>query len=344
MIILLGLSKKETFMNLNVEKWKEFRIGDFFDAYTGEDLVLRDNNAGNIPVCTHSSENNGVGAYVCEIPERELFSCERSICLADRGTFHATVQTRDYYIGTRVKSLVLKDNINISVLPLFFITTLLNNESYRYSYGRNCTNRVEDIVIKLPEDKNGEPDWDLMEKYIISLKYKKITTNIHKKLIDLNINTWVEYRFDHLFRIIKGTRLIKEDMEDGNVNYLGAISGNNGVRQKISCQESDLYAPNCITVNYNGSVGEAFYQKDPFWASDDVNVLYAKDCWQLNVYRAMFIITIIKANKYKYDYGRKWTMEKMKESTILLPSKADGTPDWDWMENYIKSLPYSDRI
>ena len=127
-------------------------------------------------------------------------------------------------------------------------------------------------------------------------------------------------------------------------NALGAISSNNGVRQKISCQESDLYSPNCITVNYNGSVGEAFYQKDPFWASDDVNVLYAKDWWQLNVYRAMFIITIIKANKYKFDYGRKWTMEKMKNSTVLLPSKTDGTPDWDWMESYIKSLPYSDRI
>lgn len=331
-------------MNLNIEKWKEFRIGDYFDTFTGEDLVLRDISDGCIPVCTHSSENNGVGAYVCVIPDRKLFNCKRSICLADRGTFHATVQTKDYYIGTRVKSLVLKDSIQISILPLFFITAILNNESYRYSYGRNCTNRVEDIIVKLPRGDNGEPDWDLMEKYIISLKHKKITTNTKKKHIDLNINNWSEYRIDKLFNIIKGTRLTKEDMEDGEINYLGAISSNNGVRQKISCQETDLYAPNCITVNYNGSVGEAFYQKDPFWASDDVNVLYAKEWWQLNVYRAMFIITVIKANKYKFDYGRKWTMEKMKKSTVLLPTAQDGNPDWDWMENYIKSLPYSDRI
>lgn len=165
-----------------------------------------------------------------------------------------------------------------------------------------------------------------------------------KSSYPLNINCWKKYRLEDLFCFKKGTRLIKEDMEDGNVNYLGAISSNNGVRQRIACQESDLYTPNCITVNYNGSVGEAFYQKDPFWASDDVNVLYAKEWWQLNAYRAMFLITIIRINKYKFDYGRKWTMEKMKESTILLPSKTDGTPDWEWMENYIKSLPYSDRI
>lgn len=107
---------------------------------------------------------------------------------------------------------------------------------------------------------------------------------------------------------------------------------------------SQYCKPNCITVNYNGSVGEAFYQKDPFWASDDVNVLYAKDFWKLNQYIAMFIITVIKANKYRLGYGRKWTLEKMKETIIKLPSKKDGKPDFEYMERYIKTLPYSDRI
>lgn len=113
-------------------------------------------------------------------------------------------------------------------------------------------------------------------------------------------------------------------------------------REKIF---TDYYwRPNCITVNYNGSVGEAFYQKEPFWASDDVNVLYAKDFWTLNQYIAMFIITVIKANKYRFGYGRKWTMEKMKETIIKLPSDINGKPDFEYMEKYIKSLPYSDRI
>ena len=95
-------------MNLDIKNWKKFRIGDYFDVFTGGDLILRDVDDGKIPVCSHSAENNGVGAYVCFIPERKLFNCQRSICLADRGTFHATVQADDYYIGTRVKALVLK--------------------------------------------------------------------------------------------------------------------------------------------------------------------------------------------------------------------------------------------
>lgn len=30
--------------------------------------------------------------------------------------------------------------------------------------------------------------------------------------------------------------------------------------------------------------------------------------------------------------------------TIKLPATSDGEPDWQWMENYIKSLPYGDRL
>ena len=97
------------------------------------------------------------------------------------------------------------------------------------------------------------------------------------------------------------------------------------------------YDGNCITVNYNGSVGEAFYQDQPFWASDDVNVLQLKD-HLLNENIAMFLITLIKANKYRFSYGRKWTLDKMSESEIPLPIDEKGNPDWSFMEQYIKSL------
>ncbi|MBQ3670790.1 MAG: restriction endonuclease subunit S [Treponema sp.] len=96
-------------------------------------------------------------------------------------------------------------------------------------------------------------------------------------------------------------------------------------------------------MNYNGSVGEAFFQEEPFWASDDVNVLYARG-WNLNKYTALFLCTIIRQERYRFSYGRKWTLEKMQDSHIKLPATTDGTPDFAFMERYIKSLPYSDRI
>ena len=75
----------------------------------------------------------------------------------------------------------------------------------------------------------------------------------------------------------------------------------------------------------------------------------------------LFIQTLLTANRFKYAYGRKVTEDKYAEDEIKLPviTSADGTPiidesnefsdegyipDWQFMENYIKSLPYGDRI
>jgi hypothetical protein len=35
---------------------------------------------------------------------------------------------------------------------------------------------------------------------------------------------------------------------------------------------------------------------------------------------------------------------KIKEETIKLPVCKNGDPDWDFMEKYIKALPYSNKI
>ena len=75
-----------------------------------------------------------------------------------------------------------------------------------------------------------------------------------------------------------------------------------------------------------------------------MNVLYAKKYWKMNKYIAMFLIAVIKANKYRFGYGRKWTIEKMKETVLKLPCTKNGEPDFVYMENYIWELPYSDRI
>ena len=58
----------------------------------------------------------------------------------------------------------------------------------------------------------------------------------------------------------------------------------------------------------------------------------------------MFLTTLIHIEKYRFNYGRKWDKELMRKSNIKLPVKSDGTPDWEFMENYIKSLPYSANL
>ena len=159
--------------------------------------------------------------------------------------------------------------------------------------------------------------------------------------IPLSTDQWKNFSLggaDGLFTIAKGSRLTKADQRDGRINYVGASAFNNGITNHIG-NDDELCEAGTISVCYNGSIGEAFYQDEPYWATDDVNVLMPK--FKLTPYIAIFIATVIKNESIKYAFNNKWTKELMERSEVALPAKSDGTPDFDFMELYIKSLPYS---
>ncbi len=166
-------NKSQKQMQLNIEEWKEFRLGELFNVYTGGDLVMSSLNEGDINVISHSKINNGVCTTTQELEGRKLFSCQKTISLADRGNFFATIQPSDFYIATRVKALEAKfDSSNKYIL--MFIATIINLEEFRFCYGRNCCSGVEALTIKLPaviNDGNIIPDYRFMEEYIKATKF-----------------------------------------------------------------------------------------------------------------------------------------------------------------------------
>ncbi len=151
----------------------------------------------------------------------------------------------------------------------------------------------------------------------------------------MDTTNWEQFRFDEIFEIKKGKRLTKADMIDGDIPYIGATDSNNGITAKISNNDY-LHSANTITVSYNGSIAEAYYQAKQFWATDDVNVLYPK--FEMNIYSALFLTTIINKEKYRFNYGRKWDKELMKISLIKLPVNEEYNPDWQWIEDYVKKI------
>lgn len=156
-----------------------------------------------------------------------------------------------------------------------------------------------------------------------------------------NDSGWKEFRLGELFAIKKGKRLTKANQLEGFTPFIGAIDANNGVSSYIG--QAAIHAGNTISVNYNGSVAEAFYQPEPFWATDDVNVLYARE-FDLTPEIALFLCSILRLEKYRYNYGRKWHLERMRETVIKLPVDADGVPDWEFMTAYVKSLPLGGQL
>lgn len=308
------------------------KISDLFVLHQGNGFELYNmdvSDTSDINFVSRTAQNNGVVAKVCKDDGKEPFPAGYITVALGGSVLSSFVQTSPFYTAYHI--MVLEPKKEMTFNEKLFYCMCIQKNAYRYSYGRQANKTLKDIV--LPDDV---PQW------VKENKVKPISTKISCEKMELNIQAWKNYKMDDLFDFVKGRRLTKADMVSGNTNFLGAISENNGIREKIAA--SHYWKPNCITVNYNGSVGEAFYQSEPFWASDDVTVLYSKDFWSLNQYLALFIITIIKANKYRFGYGRKWTLEKMKDTVLKLPSKDDGTPDFEYMEKYIKVLPYSDRI
>ena len=168
--------------------------------------------------------------------------------------------------------------------------------------------------------------------------YETILDKKGVKPMSLDKAEWRYFEIGKLFKVEKGQRLTKADQKDGSFNYVGASAFNNGITNHIGNNDF-LNSPNTISVCYNGSIGEAFYQDEPYWATDDVNILTPK--FLINQYVALFFCTVIKAESVKYTFNNKWTQKIMRTSSIPLPAKEDGNPDYIFMEEYIKSLPYS---
>lgn len=347
-------------MKLDAAVWKSFRLSDLFPqiykstAYNRDELTpVRRKNAMSIRYITRTGENNGC-EFLAQNDFGEDVEAGNAITIGDT-TATCFYQPEPFITGDHM--VILRSDWLNEKRGLFLIT-LLKREKIKYSYGRAFVMRkISDTTILLPVKSQSEtplfdqthgygadgwvPDWEFIENFVTSLRYQPLTTmNTGISNMSLQTASWEYFPLGDLFSIEKGKRLTKADMIEGSDNYLGAIDNNNGIRQKIAADR--LWNANCITVNYNGSVGEAFYQSEPFWASDDVNVLYPKG-WKMNPFIGLFLATVIKTERPRFSYGRKWTKESMKQTKIKLPAK-DGLPDFEYMEQYMRSLPYSDRI
>ena len=154
----------------------------------------------------------------------------------------------------------------------------------------------------------------------------------------IDTSRWQSFTIGNLFEVKKGTRLVKAAMKEGDYPFIGASAVNNGITARISNNEH-IHRGNTITLSYNGSVGEAFYQDCEFWASDDVNVLYPK--FEMNRYIAMYIIPVLKKAGQKYRFIDKWKKDDMEKDKIKLPVDGTGKPDFAFMEEYMKGLDAS---
>lgn len=314
------------------------RVSDVFDVRYGHSLELNalsivSPNTG-VPFVSRKTGDNGISAFVAPIegvapaPAGDI-----SCALGGNGVLTAHIQELPFYAGRDVA--ILRSKVPMTKAETLFYCLCIKSNRYRYNYGRQANKTLSDLAVPPLSDI---PEW--VNAANLDTFVGSDAAAIDDKPAPLSYAEWSEFNYVALFDIKKGQRLTKEKMTEGSTPFIGAIESNNGYRQFVSA--SPNHQGDTITVTYNGSVAEAFYQPTPYWASDDVNVLYPK--FEMTPLIALFLCTLIRREKFRFNYGRKWNLGRMNQSTIKLPRKADGSPDWAFMESYVKTLPYSSSL
>ncbi|MFL1781188.1 N-6 DNA methylase [Candidatus Hepatincolaceae symbiont of Richtersius coronifer] len=161
-------------------------------------------------------------------------------------------------------------------------------------------------------------------------------------IIKLDIENWQYIHLKKLFNIT-GTKTTPPlellNKRKGEYPYVTTQATNNSVEAFY-----DFFTEkgNVLTID-SAVVGYTSYQMYNFSASDHVEKL--EPLFNMNKYIALFLTTLINKEQYRYNYGRKASQTRLKAfGKIKLPLNSQNEPDWQFMEDYIKTLPYSSSL
>lgn len=145
---------------------------------------------------------------------------------------------------------------------------------------------------------------------------------------------WKPFVISDIFTISPGKRLTKAAMKVGKRPFIGATDSNNGITAWVDNTNESLDKL-VLGVNYNGSVVETFFHPYECIFSDDVKRLHLKN--GITSYHVMlFLKTMIIQQKVKFEYGYKFNEKRMQRQKILLPVTDEDSPDWQFMEEYMR--------
>jgi len=164
--------------------------------------------------------------------------------------------------------------------------------------------------------------------------------------INLSIKQWKDFKLKDLFKISLGKPLHKTEITEYSPiilnNYFPYIT------RTTQNNATELYIPNKEIFNKYVNKGnvicigaegfQAFYQRDNFITGNKINIMRNE---KLNLLNALFLNTVLNLEiKNKFSYGRGLVKSRLENLSIKLPEK-NNQPDWEFMEDYIKSLSYS---
>lgn len=311
-------------------------LNSIFDIEYGNqfDLYKMDFENPEINFVSRSSQNLGVVAKVSKDLNSEPYPAGLiTVTLGGTYLLSSFVQQEPFYTAQNIKVLTPKKKMDFKE-KVFYCMAIQSNRFRYTSHGREANVTLDHLLVpaEMPEK------WLKLniEKLVIVDK-----NSLNNKKISLDVKKWEYFELVNLFEISASSDELMDDLSEGGATpYITSTDDNNGVTSYV--KEEPTNPAGTITANRGGSVGYFFYQPLPYKSTPvDVRILTPK--FKINPYVGLFLKTILQLEKYRYNYSRKMGSDRLSEFRIKLPA-LNAQPDWQFMENYIKSLPYSASI
>jgi hypothetical protein len=317
------------------------RLDSLFHSFRGYDLdrnvLLEVEAPDGVNYVSRVGGNNGVSSRVL-VPEGVSAhpAGALTVALGSRNYALATfLQPEPFVTGQNIQILIPIDP-EMSTLEKLWWAACITQNRYRFGFGRYA-NRTLD-TLELPDEV---PEWVDGESSISGTLLNGPTparfaddSTIEFKDIG---GRWGNFEIGAIFEVRKGSRIIKRQRTPGDTVYVGTSKVNNGWVERVSA--APQFPAYSITVPYNGNIGYALLQPTPFCASDDIHVLISRK--PVDIGALLFVCTIIRSERFRFSYGRKWNLDRMTHFVLHLPADPTGEPDWDAMSRFIASRPFS---
>lgn len=328
---------------IDTGNWKDFRIGDLFDTYLSKDDIQPKNiTKGDTPLISSGKTNNGIVEYIDDDKAKVWDANTITVDMFGKafyqnGPYHCVSHGR---VNILVSKFDLTENIGL------FLCSVIEQVSVKYQFDNMCTGeKLSNDVIKLPATSDGQPDWDYMESYMKAVmeESEKSLENLKgaddtKHLID--VSGWNEFRVGDLFDIhpTKAYKLTNKQLLNEGTNPVIANSAYNNGIGGYSTQEPTENG-NMVTFSDTVDANTIFYQEDAFVGYPHVQGMYPiKYQSKWNRYTYQFFVSVFRGTAIVkgFDYGNKFRRDIAVELEVKLPIDANGEPDWQYMEDYMR--------
>jgi len=338
-------------LNLKDREWGEFSLSSVFSIQSTSSSIDKINlviGNGDYPYITRTDRNNGVDSLVCE---QKAYITDAGNCLTiGLDTQTAFYQPAKFYTGQNIQIL---RNDKLNDINAKFVLPLLKNLLTIFNWGSSgaTLTRLRRSKILLPIDCDNNPDWQFMEDYVCEREQIQLIEYFAhadrvlyeigeiENVLPLKEKEWKPFVLSSVFTLETGKSkgLNHLTQTHNGVSYLGATNRNNGVICYVKPNDKLIQQGNGIAFirNGEGSIGYSVYKAEPFIASSDLTIGYSN---KLNRYTGLFITTIADTVRGKYSFNYKRSEKRLSKEFLQLPTDNDGEPDWEYMENYAKSI------